>query len=75
MSVSQNEIERTSERTKVGLAGAIKSGHIPHVAPTVSYTHLEEERKMLEEMEIQRMQAENTYMKKRENRKSQGQQH
>ena len=35
----------------------------------------EEERKMLEEMEIQRMQAENTYMKKRENRKSQGQQH
>ena len=33
MSVSQNEIERTSERTKVGLAGAIKSGHIPHVAP------------------------------------------
>ena len=24
MSVSQNEIERTSERTKVGLAGAIK---------------------------------------------------
>ena len=30
MSVSQNEIERTSERTKVGLAGAIKQGHIPH---------------------------------------------
>ena len=29
MSVSQNEIERTSERTKIGLAGAIKSGHIP----------------------------------------------
>ena len=24
MSVSQNEIERTSERTKIGLAGAIK---------------------------------------------------
>ncbi len=38
MSVSQNEIERTSERTKVGLAGAIKSGHIPHVAPLV-YKH------------------------------------
>ena len=33
MSVSQNEIERTSERTKVGLAGAIKNGHIPHQAP------------------------------------------
>lgn len=28
-SVSQNEIERTSERTKIGLAGAIKEGHIP----------------------------------------------
>ncbi len=38
MSVSQNEIERTSERTKVGLAGAIKSGHIPHVAP-LDYKH------------------------------------
>ena len=33
MSVSQNEIERTSERTKIGLAGAIKQGHIPHKAP------------------------------------------
>ena len=33
MSVSQNETERTSERTKVGLAGAIKNGHIPHQAP------------------------------------------
>ena len=33
MSVSQNEIERTSERTKIGLAGAIKNGHIPHQAP------------------------------------------
>ena len=30
MSVSQNEIERTSERTKLGMAGAIKQGHIPH---------------------------------------------
>ena len=29
MSVSQQEIERTSERTKVGLAGAIKAGHVP----------------------------------------------
>ena len=38
MSVSQNEIERTSERTKVGLAGAIKCGHIPHVAP-LGYKH------------------------------------
>ena len=33
MSVSQNEIERTSERTKVGMAGAIKQGHIPAVWP------------------------------------------
>ena len=38
MSVSQNEIERTSERTKVGMAGAIKSGHIPHRAP-LGYRH------------------------------------
>ena len=30
---AQNEIERTSERTKIGLAGAIKEGHIPHKAP------------------------------------------
>lgn len=29
MSVSQNEIERTSERTKIGLARAIKDGHVP----------------------------------------------
>ena len=28
-SVSQNEIEKCSERTKLGLAGAIKSGHLP----------------------------------------------
>ena len=33
MSVSQNEIERTSERTKVGMVGAIKKGHIPASAP------------------------------------------
>lgn len=32
-SVSQNEIERTSERTKFGMVGAIKEGHIPHKAP------------------------------------------
>ena len=38
MSVSQNEIERTSERTKIGMAGAIKSGHIPHKAP-LGYKH------------------------------------
>lgn len=31
--VSQQEIERTSERTKIGLAGTIKVGHIPHQAP------------------------------------------
>ena len=37
-SVSQNEIERTSERTKIGLAGAIKVGHIPHQAP-LEYKH------------------------------------
>ena len=28
-SVSQNEIERTSERTKIGLAGAIQAGQLP----------------------------------------------
>mgnify|MGYP005863707919 CR=1 FL=1 len=44
MSVSQNEIERTSERTKIGLAGAIKQGHIPHVAP-LGYKH--EEKKLV----------------------------
>ena len=38
MSVSQNEIERTSERTIVGLSGAIKQGHIPHQAP-LGYKH------------------------------------
>ena len=38
MSISQQEIERTSERTKVGLAGAIKQGHIPHQAP-LGYKH------------------------------------
>ena len=32
-SVSQNEIERTSERTKIGLVGAIKAGNIPHQTP------------------------------------------
>lgn len=37
-SVSQQEIERTSERTKIGLAGAIKVGHIPHMAP-LGYKH------------------------------------
>jgi Site-specific recombinases, DNA invertase Pin homologs len=39
MSVSQNEIERTSERTKIGLIGAIKSGHIPGALP-LGYTRL-----------------------------------
>ena len=38
VSVSQNEIERTSERTKIGLAGAIKQGHIPNIAP-LGYKH------------------------------------
>ena len=37
-SVSQQEIERTSERTKVGLVGAIKAGHIPTIAP-LGYKH------------------------------------
>ena len=37
-SVSQQEIERTSERTKIGLAVAIKVGHIPHQAP-LEYKH------------------------------------
>ena len=44
MSVSQNEIERTSERTKVGMAGAIKNGHIPHKVP-LGYKH--EDRKLV----------------------------
>ena len=39
-SVSQQEIERTSERTKVGLAGAIKEGHIPARAP-LGYKHVD----------------------------------
>ena len=33
MSVSQNEIERTSERTVIGLVGAVKEGHIPGATP------------------------------------------
>ena len=37
-SVSQNEIERTSERTKFGMVGAIKEGYIPHKAP-FGYKH------------------------------------
>jgi site-specific DNA recombinase len=40
MSVSQNEIERTSERTKVGMAGAIKNGHLPSKAP-LGYKHID----------------------------------
>ena len=32
-SVSQNEIEKCSERTKFGMAGAIRSGHIPNQPP------------------------------------------
>lgn len=32
-SVAQNEIDRTSERTKIGLDGAIKNGHIPARTP------------------------------------------
>lgn len=40
MSVSQQEIERTSERTKVGLSGAIKAGYIPARAP-LGYKHVD----------------------------------
>ena len=32
-SVSQNEIEKCSERTKFGMVGAIKAGHIPNQPP------------------------------------------
>lgn len=32
-SVSQNEIEKCSERTKFGMVGAIRSGHIPNHTP------------------------------------------
>src|SRR5574344_1790922 len=39
-SVSQQEIERTSERTKFGLSGAIKEGHIPARAP-LGYKHVD----------------------------------
>ena len=40
MSVSQNEIERTSERTIIGLKGAIKQGHIPARTP-LGYKHID----------------------------------
>ena len=40
MSVYQNEIERTSERTIIGLEGAIKQGHIPARAP-LGYKHVD----------------------------------
>lgn len=40
MSVSQNKIERTSERTIIGLEGAIKQGHIPARAP-LGYKHID----------------------------------
>ena len=36
--ISQNEIERTSERTKIYLAETIKAGNIPHRAP-FGYKH------------------------------------
>ena len=38
VNMAQNEIERTSERTKFGLVGAIKQGHIPHRA-CLGYKH------------------------------------
>ena len=40
MSASQNEIERTSERTIIGVEGAIKQGHIPARAP-LGYKHID----------------------------------
>ena len=40
MSVSQNEIERTSERTIIGLEGTIKQRHIPARAPP-DYKHID----------------------------------
>ncbi len=43
-SVAQNEIDRTSERTKIGMEGAIKSGHIPGVTPKGYYR---EEKKLV----------------------------
>ena len=36
-SVAQNEIDRTSERTKIGMDGAIKVGHIPGKTPLGYY--------------------------------------
>ena len=36
-SVAQNEIERTSERTKIGMDGACKVGHIPGPTPLGYY--------------------------------------
>lgn len=38
--VSQQEIERTNERTKVGLSGAIEAGHITARAP-LGYKHVD----------------------------------
>ena len=35
--VSQNVIERTSERTKVGLAGAIKEGHVLNITGSLLF--------------------------------------
>lgn len=38
VNIIKEEIERTSERTKVELADAIKCGHIPHITP-LGYKH------------------------------------
>ena len=40
VAIGQNEIEKTSERTKMGLNGAILEGHIPHRAP-LGYKHVD----------------------------------
>ena len=51
VSVSQNEIERTSERTKIGLDGAIKDGHLPG-KPPLGYMKKEKSKKLyINEME------------------------
>lgn len=45
MTVSQNEIERTSERTKIGLVGAAKQGHICG-KPPLGYKKIENSKKL-----------------------------
>lgn len=44
MNMSQNEIEKTSERTKFGLVGAFKEGHIPGKNP---FGYMRENKKLV----------------------------